>query len=69
MAVDDDLTNARKVLVDMRSDWAKAIASGYKRGDTETAIKAIVEVQQSIDVIDRAIEEQELSDDDEIDDE
>jgi hypothetical protein len=51
-----DVTNARKVLIEMRHNWAKAIAAGYKRGDTEAAIKAIVEVQQAIDVIDHAIE-------------
>ena len=38
---DDDLqilTKALKVLIEMRHDWAKAIAAGYKRGETETAI-------------------------------
>ena len=37
---DDDLqilTKALKVLIEMRHDWAKAIAAGYKRG--ENAIK------------------------------
>ncbi len=56
----------------MRHDWAKAIAAGYKRGETETAIKGIIEVQQTIDVIDRAIEELENveeEDDEEDDDE
>jgi hypothetical protein len=59
MADDDlqDLTKARKVLIKMRHDGAKAIAAGYKRGETETAIKAIIEVQQAIEVIDIAIEE------------
>jgi hypothetical protein len=74
MADDDlqDLTKARKVLVKMRHDSAKAIAAGYKRGETETAIKGIIEVQQTIDVIDRAIEELENveeEDDEEDDDE
>ena len=75
MADDDlqDLTNARKVLVEMRHNWAKAIAAGYKRGETETAIKNLIEVQQTIDVIDRAIDEldeaeEEEEDDDEEDD-
>jgi len=47
LADDDlqDLTKARKVLIEMRHDWAKAIAAGYKRGETETAIKGIIEVQ------------------------
>jgi hypothetical protein len=42
---DDDLqilTKALKVLIEMRHDWAKAIAAGYKRGETETAIKGMV---------------------------
>jgi hypothetical protein len=74
MADDDlqDLTKALKVLIKMRHDWAKAIAAGYKRGETETAIKGIIEVQQTIDVIDRAIEELENveeEDDEEDDDE
>lgn len=75
MADDDHqaLTNARRVLIEMRHNWAKAIAAGYKRGETETAIKGITEVQQAIDVIDRAFEEQEEAeeeaDDEEGDDE
>ena len=69
MADDDDLTKAQNVLVEMRNNWVKTIAAGYKRGDTENAIKAIVEVQHAIDVIDRAIEEQDLPEDDEFDDE
>jgi hypothetical protein len=73
MADDDlqDLTNARKVLVEMRHNRAKAIAAGYKRGETETTIKDLIEVQQTIDVIDRAIDEldeAEEEDDDEEDD-
>jgi hypothetical protein len=46
MADDDlqDLTNARKILVEMRHNWAKAIAAGYKRGETETALKGLIEV-------------------------
>jgi hypothetical protein len=53
----EDLTGARKVLVEMRHNWGKAIAAGYKRGDTENAIKSMIEVQQAIDVIDHAIDE------------
>jgi hypothetical protein len=73
MADDDlqDLTNARKVLVEMRHNRAKAIAAGYKRGETEIAIKGLIEVQQSIDVIDHAtdeLEEAEEGDDEEDDD-
>lgn len=75
MADDDlqDLTNARRVLTDMRRNWAKAIAAGYKRGEAETAIKSIIEVQQAIEVIDSAFEEleeaEELAEAEEEDDE
>jgi hypothetical protein len=59
------LTNARAVLLEVRRDYAKAIAAGYKRGETETAIKSIIEVQQALDVIDHAAEELEDVEDDE----
>lgn len=48
------LMNARTVLIAQRLNWAKAIAAGYKQGETETAIKGLLEVQQAIDVIDDA---------------
>lgn len=51
------LTNARAVLLEVRRDCAKAIAAGYKRGETETVIKSIIEVQHALDVIDHATEE------------
>jgi hypothetical protein len=54
----DDLRKARKTLVDMRHQWAKALATGHQRGDTATAIKAIIEVQQAIDAMDRALIEE-----------
>jgi hypothetical protein len=41
----------------VRLDCAKAIAAGYKRGETETAIKSLVEVQNALDVIDHTAEE------------
>ncbi len=57
MAEDDlhDLMTARAVLIKKRLSWAKAIAT--QADAPETAIKAIVEVQQAIEVIDIAIEE------------
>jgi hypothetical protein len=65
----EDLTTARRVLMETRLNWAKTISAGYKRGDTETAIKNIIEVQQAIEVIDVAMQEledaEELEDDDE----
>ena len=60
-----DLTNARKVLVEMRHKWIKAIASGQ---GTEEAIKGIIDVQQAIDVIDHAIDEFDETDDEEEED-
>ena len=56
---DDDihhvLMNARAALAKKRLSWAQAIAS---QGDIpESAIKAIIDVQQAIEVIDIAIEE------------
>jgi len=65
----EDLTNARSVLMEMRHNWAKAIAAGYKRGETEAAIKAIIEVQQAIDVIDHAIGELEEAEEQDDEDE
>ena len=49
-----ELADARKVLIEMRHNWAKAIAAGK---DTDSAIKGLIEVQQAIDVIDHAIDE------------
>ena len=57
MAEDDlhDLMSARAALAKKRLSWAQTIAS---QADTpETAIKAIIEVQQAIEVIDIAVEE------------
>jgi len=54
---DDDLQhlmNARAVLVNKRLTWAQTIAAP---GEIENAIRAIIEVQQAIEVIDIAIEE------------
>jgi hypothetical protein len=65
----EDMTNARKVLIETRGNWIKAIAEGYKRGETETAMKSLIEVQEAIDVIDFAMAEleegEELEDDEE----
>ncbi|WP_316173244.1 MULTISPECIES: hypothetical protein [unclassified Bradyrhizobium] len=54
------LMNARTVLVEMRQNWIKTIAAGYKQGETEAAIKGLIEIQQAIDVVDDAAQEQEL---------
>jgi hypothetical protein len=50
----EDLTNARRVLIEMRRNWIKTIAAGYDRGKTEDAIKGLIDVQHAIDVIERA---------------
>ena len=63
-----ELADARKVLIEMRHKRIKEIASR----DTEEAISGLIEVQQAIDVIDRAIDEledvEELEEDEEEDD-
>ncbi|BAM90788.1 conserved hypothetical protein [Bradyrhizobium oligotrophicum S58] len=67
---DNDLDvylTARNVLVEMRLNLAKAVSAGYKKGETETAVKSLVEVQQAIDVIDHASEELEEPDEGEHD--
>jgi hypothetical protein len=59
-----EFEKARSALMKIRLDWAKALAAGYKRGETENAIKAITEVQQAIEAVDRAIEEMRDEEDD-----
>lgn len=57
---DDDLQhlmNARAALVGKRLAWAQAIAVPAGGSIPEEAVRAIVEVQQAIEVIDIAIEE------------
>lgn len=51
------LANARVVLQQLRSDLAKSIAAGYKRGETETTIKSLIDVQHALDIIDHTAEE------------
>jgi len=41
----------------VRLNWAKALAAGYKRGETEIALKSLIEIQQAIEVIDTAMNE------------
>jgi hypothetical protein len=61
-----ELTNARKVLVELRYKWVKAIAAD---DNTEVAIKNIIEVQRAIDVIDHAIDEFDDTEEEEDEDE
>ena len=63
------LINARGVLLELRRNLAKTIAAGYKSGETETAIKSLIEAQHAIDVIDHAADELEDADEEEEDDE
>lgn len=62
MADDDlqDLLKARAALVNKRRTWAQTIATPGEVA--ENAIQAIIEVQQAIEVVDRAIEELEEAD-------
>jgi hypothetical protein len=60
---DDDiaiLMKARAALAGKRLTWARTISTSGEIPEAE--IKAIIEVQHAIDVIDRAIEEQEDAD-------
>jgi hypothetical protein len=69
MAEDDlqDLMSARAALTKKRLSWAQTIAS---QGDVpESAIKAIIEVQQAIEVVDIAIEELEEAELEELEEE
>lgn len=34
-----DLEKARKTLIEMRHNWVKTIAAGYKRGDTKPRLR------------------------------
>ena len=52
-----DLEKARAALVNQRRTWAQTIASPGEI--PENAIRAIIEVQRAIEVIDSAIEEYE----------
>lgn len=54
-----DLKVARKTLVDMRRNWATALAAGYTKGKTEDGVARFVEVQTAIEAIDRAITDEE----------
>jgi hypothetical protein len=51
-----DLKKARSALVALRRTWAKAIAAP---GAKEGTINCIIEVQQAIEAIDRAIKDEE----------
>jgi hypothetical protein len=66
---DDDLKtlmNARAVLDKKRLTWAQTIAAPGEI--SEGAIRAIIEVQRAIDVIDRAIDELEEAEEEEDED-
>lgn len=70
--VNDDLQelmSARKVLTELRQSVIKGIAAGYQRGETETASKTLIDIQQAIEVIDIAIDELDDSELEEADDE
>jgi hypothetical protein len=54
----DDLVTARAKLVEDRRAGAKMIAGPYKRGQTEHALRRIVELETVIHAIDRALEDE-----------
>ena len=54
------LMKARMALAKKRFSWAQTIATSSEIA--EGTVKSIIEVQHAIDVIDRAIEEQEDAD-------
>jgi hypothetical protein len=53
-----DLRAARATLLKMRRDWAGAISAGYAKGKTEDGLVKFVEVQNTIEAIDRAIRDE-----------
>jgi hypothetical protein len=64
---DDDLQtlmNARAALAKKRLSWAKTIATGDA---PDSAIKAVIEIQQAIEVVDIAMEELEEAELEELD--
>jgi hypothetical protein len=52
------LTEARKQMAGQRRLMIKALASAYNREQTEAHITMIVKVQNAIDIIDRASQEE-----------
>jgi hypothetical protein len=55
-----DLEGARATLVKERRNLASAMAAGYVRGETENAMVRFVEIQAAIEAVDRAIEDEEI---------
>jgi hypothetical protein len=54
----DDLKKARAQLVEERRRYAKVLAGPYSRGKTEDAHERFVEIQATIEAMDRAIEDE-----------
>jgi hypothetical protein len=60
-AMEDHLTSylaARKRLVEQRSALIKALALGYQAEQTEAHINMVIRVQEAIEVVDKAISEE-----------
>lgn len=56
-----DLKGARNTLLKTRRNYASALCAGYVRGKAEDAVIKIVEVQNAIEAIDRAIKDEEAA--------
>jgi molecular chaperone GrpE (heat shock protein) len=52
----EQLLAARARMVADRREFAKSLAKEYKRGDTERVREVFIDIQNAIDAIDRAIE-------------
>jgi len=52
------LKKAREQVVRGRRHCATALAGGYQRGETESSMQYMVQIQQCIEALDRAIEDE-----------
>ena len=55
----ENLNKARAQLIEQRRALAQVLAGPYDRGKTEQARETFVEIQDMIEAIDRAIEDEE----------
>jgi hypothetical protein len=54
----DALRKAREQMVDTRRKWAKVLAEPFTREKTSRAIAGLIEAQQVIEIIDKAIKDE-----------
>ena len=55
----ENLNKARVQLIEQRREFARVLAGPYDRGKTEQARETFVDLQATIEAIDRAIEDEE----------